>query len=257
MRFSPLALLVVSSGLATPAPVALAQGGTPAAPAATATADLPSGEDLFAKHVAAIGGEDALKAEKNRLTKSTITFVGRPTSGTATVSRVAPDKMYVIVDLPGVVTVETWSDGENAWQRNSNTGTRRLSGDELVQARRDADFLGEANYKARYSELKTTERTTFAQRPAYAVHAVFAGGGERTLFFDAEKGFLIGARAATPQGERTTTFGDYKQFGKAFHPTKTVQKDGQVEMVTTLNSLETDVPSLPSVSPPDEVRKVK
>jgi len=251
--------------LALLACTACAVAQPPAAPAAQpgakpAAADLPSGEALFAKHVEALGGMEALRSQKSAMIKGRMTLPSGSV-GLITVWRKAPDRMYRIIDIPGTVTVETWCDGESAWMRNSNKGAARLTGDALTDTKLESEFIGEADYKARYKELKTIEKTTFGDRPAYAVAATTAAGKARTLFFDAEKGFLIGVKLdiAAPRGDEhlTLTFGDYKKCGATWQPTLVVEDTGQAKTTTTFSQIEMDVAVLPSLDPPDEVRNLK
>lgn len=225
------------------------------------SAALPTGEALFAKHVQAVGGMDALSAEKNRVVRGKISMMGRSADGILTTWRIAPNRLYSLVEFPGIATLETWCDGESAWLRDSNAGTRKLTGDGLIELKRSADFLGEANYRTRYATLTTQEKTTFAERPAYAVKATTTEGAERTLYFDAEKGFLIGIKspgpAADPANERTTILADYKQFGAVTHATKMTQKDTRSETITTITDINANVLAMPNIDPPDEVRKAK
>lgn len=253
MRSIPLALALIA-GLSF-SPAALGQETKPPAPASQE--GLPEGADLFARHVQAIGGDAALRAERNRVAKfkQEVKSPRGTMNGVVTVSRIAPSKLYLIVDFPGAFTVETWCDGENAWQNHSHTGAKRFTGDQLAAIKRDADFLGEADYKNRYREMKTLERTTFAERPAYAVKVVPSSGAESTAYFDAEKGFLIGFRTLDGGKERTTTFSDYKQFGATFHAGKSTMAGDGVEVTTTLLSLETDLATPPNVDPPEHIRK--
>ncbi|MFN0133227.1 MAG: hypothetical protein ACKVW3_11975 [Phycisphaerales bacterium] len=224
-------------------------------------AELPAAEQLFAKHVQAVGGEEAMKAEKNRVARGKIAVMGRSGDGILTTLRIAPNRLYNQVEFPGVATIETWCDGESAWIRDSNGGTRRLTGEPLIEVRRSADFLGEANFRNRYSSLKTQAKTTFADRPAFSVKATTTEGNERTLFFDTERGFLIGYKMPGPTGdptnERTTIFSDYKPFGGVSHPTKTIQKDSRSETTITFTEIEANVVTMQNIDPPDEVRKAK
>ncbi len=235
---------------ATPAP-------TPAAPAA----DLPTGESLFEKHVAALGGLEALKSQKTAMIKGRIVRQGAPT-GLLTLWRKAPDKMYKILDFPGSVTIETWCDGDSAWIRNSNKGAVRLSGEALDETRLESQFIGEADYKARYKELKTKEKTTFGERPAYAVAATTTAGKQRTLYFDAEKGFLIGVGLTVPLADGkeqvvTITLGEYKKFGVTWQPTAIVEDAGHIKTITTFSQIEMDLAAMPSIEPPDEIKSLK
>jgi len=241
-----------------PAPAKPATPPQPVAPGAPQEG-LPTGTDLFAKHVAAIGGEAALRAEKHRVTrfKQVVEVNDQTLTGTITVNSVAPDRMYMILDFPGIFTVETWCDSENGWERNSNSGIKRLEGEQLAVRKRGAHFLGEADYKNRYKTLTTMERTTFADRPAYSVKAVSTEDAPSTLFFDADKGFLIGIRTTESTGERTVTFYDYKQYGSTMQAGKTVQVEPSMRITTEILSLNSGGETPPNVEPPAEVKAVK
>lgn len=223
-------------------------------------AELPSGEELFKRHVAALGGEEALRAEKNRVTKGRIQLKGQPNSGQVTILRVAPNRMYSMLDLPGTVTVETWFDGERGWVRDSNSGVRALSGDSLADTKRSADILGEANYKERYTDIRTTGREKFEGKDVYAVEAMIPGGGKRVIYFDGDTGLLAGMRVPSPKGPEqdvVIAMYDYKVFGAVKQPTRIVQRAGTSETVTTFSSIDANVSPMKSVDPPDEIRAVK
>jgi hypothetical protein len=133
--------------------------------------DLPTGEDLFAKHLTAVGGLDAIKAQKTIVARGTFARTGSA-SGLLTIYRRAPNTMYKILEVPATVTVETWCDGERAWVRNSNKGSGKLTGANLEAVKQEARVIGESDYKESFKSLATTDKTTFADRPAYTVAAV-------------------------------------------------------------------------------------
>jgi hypothetical protein len=258
MRTFALAL----TALVLSGPVAFAQpADSKPAEVQPAAAELPSGESLFAKHVEAVGGLEGLRSQKSAMVKARINRPGSP-SGLLTIWRKAPDKMYKIIDFPGAFTLETWCDGQNAWVRDSNRGTMRLSGDALTDTKLESDFVGEADFKSRYKTLTTKERTTFNGRPAYAVAATTISGKDRTLYFDAEKSFLIGVKLQAPlpggaTGLLTVALNDYKQFGVTWQPTQVVEDDGKIKTTTDFNDIKLDLEKMPSIDPPDDVKNAK
>ena len=252
--------LLAGAALVGLTPVAMAQPPAAAPAATTPAAGLPSGDSLFAKHVEAVGGLEALRSQKSARIKGRMTRPGG-TTALITVWRKAPDKMYKIMEIPGQVTVETWCDGESAWMRNSNKGSARITGEDLRNTKLEAEFIGEANYKARYKELVTREKTTFNGRPAYAVAATTIVDKPRTLYFDAEKGFLLGVQVPTSsargQAVLTISFSEYKKFGSTWQPTVLVEDNGHVKATTEFNEIEMDIAMMPSLEPPDEVKNLK
>jgi hypothetical protein len=222
--------------------------------------NLPTGEALFEKHVKAIGGMEAMKAEKNRMVRAKYIGPGEMGEGMLRVLRVPPNKMYQTLEIPGVITQEVWCNGEEGWMRDTSNGTHRLQADSLVEYKRQADYFGEANYKARYKELKTTGAEKFNGVDAYAVRAVPTEGKERTLYFDAKSGLMIGIRTpgtSGPESDSITTFGEYKKFGEVMQPTAFSTKSKNSTSSITILEIRTDLTTMPSVEPPDEVRSVK
>lgn len=221
---------------------------------------LPTAESLFEKHIAAIGGMDALKGEKNRLVRATYVGPGRIGEGSLRIIRAAPNKFFRTLEIPGIVSQEVWCNGEEGWIRDTNNGTHKLQGEPLIDYKLQSDFLGEANYKVRYREIKTTSREKFGEADAFVVRALPREGKERTLYFDAKSGFLIGIRVAGsggPETDSVTSISEYQKFGETMQPIKTVTKSGPGETTVIIKKIESNLTALPTTEPPDEVRNVK
>ncbi|MBX3376455.1 MAG: hypothetical protein KF678_05565 [Phycisphaeraceae bacterium] len=251
---------VVMFGVASAAPAQDAPAKE-ATPAAQPSETLPDAASLFEKHIQAIGGMEALKSERNRVVRATYSMPSRSMEGTMRVLRVAPDRMASFLEVPGVITQETWCTPEGAWSRDSNTGSKRITGDALADIRFQADFLGEANYRARYREITTIGRERLGEVDVFAVRAVPHETKPRTLYFDATTGFLVGMRisgGAGPESDLVTEYSNYKKFGAAMHPTRAVTRRGGAEVsVIVMTRIETNLSVMPSTDPPDEVKSIK
>jgi hypothetical protein len=229
-------------------------------PAEKAPAEKPKEAAQPVRQTENLPTADALKGEKNRLVRASYVGPGRIGEGSLRVMRVAPKKLYQTLEVPGIITQEVWCDGEEGWMRDTNNGTNKLKGDALIEFKRQADFLGEANYKVRYKEIKTIYGEKFADVDAFAVKAVPTEGKERTIYFDAKSGYIIGFRMPGPGGPDTdmvTTLSDYKKFGEVMQPVKSVTKQGPGETVITIKKIDSNLTAMPSTEPPDEVRSVK
>lgn len=230
-------------------------------PAETKPADnLPTAESLFEKHIAAIGGMEAIKAEKNRLVRAKYVGPGQMGDGMMRVMRTPPSKLYQTLEIPGVITQEVWCNAEEGWMRDTTNGTHRLQGEALLEFKRQADYYGEANYKARYKEVKTTAAEKFNDVDAFTVKCTPAEGRERYVYFDAKSGFIIGIKTPGPVGtesDTVITVKDYKKFGEVMQPTVFLTKTKSGESTITITEIRTDLATMPSVDPPDEVRAVK
>ena len=84
--------------------------------------NLPKGEELLDKYVAATGGKEAYEKCKNRLIKGTMEFAGAGIKGELTIYQTRPNKMYLEVNLQGIGKIEQGTDGQTVWERNAITG---------------------------------------------------------------------------------------------------------------------------------------
>ena len=88
--------------------------GVRAQQAAPAAAPLPSGKDVVAKHLAAIGGEAAFKAVKSIRAKGTFELPAQGVKGELEIMAARPNKMLNKVEIPGVGHAESGYDGKIA-----------------------------------------------------------------------------------------------------------------------------------------------
>jgi hypothetical protein len=228
-----------------------------AQPAATPEAGLPAGSALYGKHVDAIGGLDNLKAIKTLVTKARFTTSNAAAApGRLEVYKEAPGRMYKLLDVIGMVTLETWCDGTSVWVRNSNTGASKLSGDAAAEVAQEASIVGELDYTSHFRELKTLGKESFADRECYAVQATGNDGKMRTIYFDAQTGLIQGARIPIPGGDKvlTLTMSDYQEFGGVKRPMKVVEDDGTNQTTVTYHTVEVNRPLKVSLEAPADVK---
>lgn len=251
-------VLILAAAFAA-CPVVHAQEKAPQ-PAAAPEAGLPAGSALYGKHVDAIGGMDNLKAIKTLVTKARFTNSGAVSApGRLEVYKEAPGRMYKLLDVVGMVTLETWCDGTKVWIRNSNTGVTRPEGAAATEIIQEASIVGELDYTTQFRELKTTGKESFAERECYAVQATGLDGKERTIYFDAQNGLILGARIPIPGGDKklTLTMFDYQEFGGVKRPMKVVEDDGATQTTVTYHTVEVNKPVKVSFEPPAEVKDAK
>lgn len=251
-------VLILAAAFAA-CPVVHAQEKAPQ-PAATPEASLPTGTSLYGKHVDAIGGLDNIKAIKTLVTKARFTNTGAVSApGRLEVYKEAPGRMYKLLDVVGMVTLETWCDGTQVWVRNSNSGVSKPTGTAATEIAQEASIVGESDYTSHFRELKTTGKETFADRECYAVLATGNDGKERTIFFDVQNGLILGARIPIPGGDRklTLTMADYQEFGGVKRPMKVIEDDGATQTTVTYHTVEVNKPLKVSLEPPAEVKDAK
>ncbi|MDQ3995697.1 MAG: hypothetical protein M3303_01625, partial [Gemmatimonadota bacterium] len=104
----------------------------------TTSASLPTGRAIIDRYVEAIGGRDAVLRHQSIRSVGTFEMPAAGVKGDLTVVQMAPNKMAMTIDLPGVGQMVSGYDGTVGWSINPMQGPRVLEGKELVQLREDA-----------------------------------------------------------------------------------------------------------------------
>jgi hypothetical protein len=183
-----------AQGTSQPAP---ATSATPAAAAARPTAD-----QVLDHYVNAIGGRAAWTKLNSRVSKGTIEIPKMNNlTGTVEIHEKAPNSMLAVITLGGAV-FEQGFDGTTAWSDDPQNGLRVLSGAELDDAKREADFYHPLDLKKLYAKMTVTGTEKVGERDAYVLEATSAEGDPDKMYFDAESGLLVRAvnHRHTPDG---------------------------------------------------------
>ena len=219
----PLAIvlsLVVPPSVLAQEPPAPAPAAAPAAEAAP----LPTAEEISKRHLAAIGGEDAVKRNSHATMKGTISMPSMGLTGPMTSYATDPNLYLMVVTLPGAGEVRSGFDGGVAWSQDQMQGPRLMEGGELDQIKREANFRRDLDILAGWDEVKVAGRGDFGGVPCVEVEVT--GGGETSKFyFDDATGLFRGSRMSTqsPLGkiQVETVVSEYRDFGGVKIPVKT------------------------------------
>lgn len=159
-------------------------------PATTAAEPvLPTADEIFERHVKAIGGVAALQNIKTRVAKGS--RIGA--DGILVPEEVyqkAPNKFSTVTTYPN----ETFSTGFNGvagWGASSKGGVRSLPDALLAQVKSDAEFYKEIKAKELYSKLTVAGRQKIGDREVFVVEATPLTGPREKLYFDVESGLLL------------------------------------------------------------------
>jgi hypothetical protein len=164
---------------------------------AAAKPTLPTADQLLAKYVAALGGEQAMRKVTTRVitaTRDVPTGPGGsvPTPTALTRSMKAPN---LVVDEYKGTTLSTSNgfDGTAAWARgqNGNVTSPTAGGPDAERAQRASAFYEPLTLKDQYQALNVTGTDTINGRMAYVVTGALANDTPETLYFDAQSGLLL------------------------------------------------------------------
>jgi hypothetical protein len=226
-----MSILVVCAGVGA---AAGQQAGKPPAtqtPPQTppaAAQPLPPARDVVGRHVAAIGGTDALSKVSSFRARGAFEIVDQKVSGTVEFLRGRPAKFVTRV-TSDVGNSERGYDGKVGWTVDAS-GAKVLAGRQLREIAEEADADAILHLPSTMKELTTVERTRFDNRPVYKVRAVFTSGTQQLEYYDTETGLLLGVECSrelpAPFGvvPTVTTFREYKVFGGVKFATVVIQR---------------------------------
>jgi len=232
--------------------------------AATATPLLaqptPTPAEIIARHVAAIGGADALASVTSVRQTGVMSMAAMGLSGESVALFTLPNKNSTKVVLGGIGEVETGTDGTVAWSINPMQGPRVLEAEELAQTKESADFLGQMLLLPdRFSSIESEGTADFAGEKAYRLKFVSKATGTIThRFFSVASGFLIGTASTTVTAmgsiEAQVTFADYKAFNGIKFPTKAETSIGPQVISMTTTNVEFNVVPASAIAVPESIK---
>jgi CubicO group peptidase (beta-lactamase class C family) len=156
----------------------------------------PTVERILDEYVQAIGGETAHKKLTSRVMKGKFEIPEEEITGILELEAMAPNKMKMFLrgqtnngarfDLSRVF------DGEVCWEINpANGGQRELSGPELAEIRRDAEFLREIRLRELYPKTTLIEKKGAGKRAVHVIEASPREGNPEEWRFNAQTGLLV------------------------------------------------------------------
>jgi hypothetical protein len=195
-------------------PISITQADLDAGEKKPAPAEtLPTVEQILDKYVAAVGGRAAVEKLKTRVSTGK-EVIWNGTELPFETYQKAPDKSLDVLTRPGNVVVNVGFDGAAGWLQGPR-GLRDITGAQLAQMRRDADFYSDLHMRERYREMAVAGREKVGERDAYVIVSRVSDKRTERLYFDAQTGLLlrVAATTETPLARlpEETVFEDYRE----------------------------------------------
>jgi outer membrane lipoprotein-sorting protein len=223
--------------------------------------NLPEARQIVDAYVQAIGGTDAIARTSHRHLKGEMSMPAAGMTMTMEMWQARPNKMLMVMTIPGMGEMRQGYDGETAWSNNPMQGPRIIEGVEMEQALRQADFDANLRFDHLFPTMETVERTERAGRPCYRVRMVATNGDEAFGCFDTETKLLLGMTSRTESEAGTIevdmSFEDYRDFGGLKMPTRMVTNVMGQEMVMTIREMDTTAVPDSTFALPAEIRALK
>jgi outer membrane lipoprotein-sorting protein len=182
---------------------------------------MPAVDQILAKYVEALGGEQALRKVTGRVITGTQYIPTGPGGTTPTPAAVeryqkAPNLAVTIYRAPTYAISEGF-DGTTAWSQNQAGRVTEPVKLDIGRAARAADLYEPLNLKRQYAQMTVRGIETVNGRDAYLVVGVPQGDKPESLYFDTQTGLLLRKQTVlpTPIGDSPfqMDFEDYRDTG--------------------------------------------
>lgn len=180
----------------------------------SAANDLPLPSVLLKNHIAAVGGEHAIRNHSTQTTYGKLIIKVMGLEGKMIVIAEAPDKIKTTIELGQYGESSSGYNGKVGWSMDPMSGKRVLDGEGLKQMTARADFYGnDLNLGKNSIKMETVETVSFENVEQYKVLLVNQEGEESYLYFSKETGLLnridkmeLGAMGKAPAQIRLSNY---------------------------------------------------
>ena len=173
---------------------AMAMMAAAAEPPATAPS-LPSVDQVLAKYVQALGGEQALRKVTSRVITGTWELPTGPGGNTPVPAQLeryqkAPNLTMSVNTTPKFTTAQGF-DGKSAWLQDAMGGVADAPAIDQGHLKRSADLYQSLNLKQQFPDLAVTGTDKVNGHDAYVLVGTSAGERPERLLFDTKTGLLL------------------------------------------------------------------
>jgi photosynthetic reaction center cytochrome c subunit len=155
----------------------------------------PSAQEILAKYIKALGGEDALRKVTSRVITAKRDYpfgpAGlEPVMADVEIYQKAPN-LTVMISKTDKFTVSEGFDGQMAWVQGMNGNVNDLPQPDQQRAKRAADFYESLDMPMNYSRLEVTGVSKVNGHDTYLVIGYPQSDSPERLYFDVKTGLLV------------------------------------------------------------------
>ena len=182
---------------------------------------MPSVDQIFAKYVEALGGDQAQRRIRSRVIIGTQDLASGPGGkiplpAQIEIYRQAPNLELTAMHVPGGVQYEGF-DGKAAWSTNDKGVVSDLAAIDQLRARRAASFYQSLELRSQYNQIIVNGIEKVEGHDAYLLLGFPANDTADRLYFDVQSGLLLRkiSMLPTPLGDSPfqVDYLDYRDTG--------------------------------------------
>jgi outer membrane lipoprotein-sorting protein len=179
--------------------------------------NLPSADEVIAKHVQALGGMDKIQAQKSRRVHGKVVMGGGQMEAPMVMEMERPNKFRAEFSIQGVTGTQAY-DGKTGWfvmPFMGKTDPEKMSPEDTKELEDQADIDGPlVGYKNKGHSVELAGKEDSDGAPAYKLKLTKKSGDVEYYFVDAEHYLILKVKGNRKmQGtdvEYEQVFGDYK-----------------------------------------------
>ena len=196
------------------------------------TAKAPAVDEIIAKHIEARGGVEKLKSLQSLRTVGTLSLGQR---GDAQLTREIKRPNMVRTDLAfGQATLVHAYDGKEGWQIGPDGKVTALAGDDLANAKQDADIEGPlVDYKSKGNKVELVGQTTIGDSRCFNLKVSYPNGDATFECLDTKTYLVIGSRVERHgEVQVEAVLSNYRSYGGIqFAGNSDIKQAGSTDMI--------------------------
>jgi outer membrane lipoprotein-sorting protein len=165
----------------------------------------------------------------------------------------SPNKIKSVTTMNGQDIIQVF-DGVKGYLVSPMTGSSapvEMTPDQVKQTLSQSIFQNKLAAYLKDGKLTLEGEEKVNDKPAFKLKAIIEGGNTAYMFIDKESFYLVKTSATMNQGGQTVTVdsypSDYKETGGIILPMKTTASVSGMEMVTTFDKVEVNIPMEDSI----------
>ena len=184
--------------------------------AARSLSGFPSADEILDHYVQAVGGRAALEKLNSRVSRGTVELQSMGLNGTVEIYEQAPRKAALIMNLPGLGTIQRTFDGVGGWLQDPLEGYIEFPPALANRVGDQSDFHRELRFRELNPGLAVIGKEKVGEREAFVLQPRSLGAAGEKSYFDVLTGLLL--------RKGRVYYDDYREVDGVKLPFKTIDE---------------------------------
>ena len=222
--------------------------------------ELPTGKKIMQRYIECVGGHDALAKIHNRVLRIRCEVKSLGMKSTLVIRQARPNKYYLKMDIPGLMTTEQGTNGQFVWELNSMSGGRIIKEEERAAMLLHYRF-DDMNYEQLYKKIECVGMEEIEREACYKLVFTPKEASAFVAYFSKVSGLMVKTVISIPgqlgQIKVQRFMSDYRKVDGILYPHQFVETAMSMVSYDTVESLRHNVEMHKSqFEPPVEIKNL-